>query len=84
MPKSTRPPANPAGSGAGWVPAAERKANERARKRKLGLVLLQAWVHPEDRSRIKAYLAELAAAGPQSKPPKRGRPKRSKQGTEVE
>ena len=64
--------------------AAERKATERARKRKLGLVLLQAWIHPEDRSRIKVYLAELASAGPQTNPPKRGRPRRARQGATME
>lgn len=35
--------------------AAERKAEERARKRGAGLKLLQVWVHPDDEADVSRY-----------------------------
>jgi len=40
---------------------AERKADERARMRKLGYVLRQFWVHPHDWPRVKRYLERVNA-----------------------
>lgn len=40
---------------------AERKADERARMRKLGYVLRQFWVHPQDWPRVKKYLERVNA-----------------------
>lgn len=42
--------------------AVERKADERARLRALGRVPIEAWVHPEDRERIQAFIARLNKA----------------------
>lgn len=39
--------------------AAERKAAERKRMRSIGLVLIQAWVHPKDLVKARAYLYRL-------------------------
>jgi hypothetical protein len=38
---------------------AQRKAQERERMRALGLVLIQAWVHPKDLVKVRAYLHRL-------------------------
>ena len=38
---------------------AERKADERARMRKLGYVLRQFWVHPQDWPSVKRYLERV-------------------------
>jgi hypothetical protein len=39
----------------------ERVAELRARLRKAGFRLLQVWVHPGDRERVKAFVARLTA-----------------------
>jgi len=41
--------------------AAERKADERKRMRRLGYVLRQAWVHPGDWPAIKKRIEEARA-----------------------
>lgn len=41
------------------TPAAQRKAEERARKRKAGLVPVQEWVHLDDAERLRKYAAKL-------------------------
>lgn len=38
----------------------ERKAAERKRNKKAGLVIVQAWCHPEDRPKIREYAEKLA------------------------
>lgn len=38
---------------------AERKRDERQRMRAKGLVLVQVWVHPENRERLRKYVARL-------------------------
>ncbi len=40
--------------------AATRKAEERARKRALGLVKLEIWADPRDHPAIKEYALKLA------------------------
>lgn len=40
--------------------AAERKAAERARRRKEGLAPLEIWAHPEDHPAVKRYVERLA------------------------
>ena len=37
----------------------ERKADERARKRALGYVLRQFWIHPKDWERVQKYLQRI-------------------------
>ena len=46
---------------AGLMPKspAERKAAERARKRKAGLVRFEEWVTPTERDKLRAALAKL-------------------------
>lgn len=41
-------------------PAAQRKAAERARRRKQGLAPLEVWARPEHHAQIKALAASLA------------------------
>ncbi len=41
------------------APAAQRKAEERERKREAGLVLVQEWVHRDDADRLRKYAAKL-------------------------
>lgn len=38
---------------------AQRKAAERDRQRRAGRVVVQVWVHPEDRDRVVRYVARL-------------------------
>jgi hypothetical protein len=38
---------------------AERKADERQRYRDLGLVVVQVWVHPQDREKLARYVKRL-------------------------
>lgn len=42
--------------------ATERKQDERERMRARGFVLMQIWVHPKDRERVKAYIARINKA----------------------
>lgn len=42
------------------TPAAKRQANRRARQRATGLVLIQVWVHPEDRDWLRRTAKQLA------------------------
>jgi hypothetical protein len=39
--------------------ANQRKADERARRRALGFVLRQFWVHPKDWERVQTYLLRV-------------------------
>jgi len=39
--------------------AAQRKADERQRQRDAGLVVVQVWVHPADRSKLAHYIKRL-------------------------
>jgi hypothetical protein len=39
--------------------AAQRKAEERERQRSLGRVVVQVWVHPEDRENLARYIKRL-------------------------
>lgn len=39
--------------------ASERKAAERARRRKEGLAPLEVWAHPEDHAAVKRYVERL-------------------------
>jgi len=38
---------------------AERKAAERQRQRELGRVVVQVWVHPDDRAKLAHYIKRL-------------------------
>jgi hypothetical protein len=40
---------------------AERKADERQRQRDAGLVVVQVWVHPDDRAKLAHYIKRLNA-----------------------
>ena len=42
--------------------AAQRKAEERDRKREAGLVPVQEWVHRDDAERLRKYAAKLRKA----------------------
>ncbi|MFA6063864.1 MAG: hypothetical protein WC736_14855 [Gallionella sp.] len=42
--------------------AAERKADERQRRRDSGQVLVQEWVHGDDSERLRKYAAKLRKA----------------------
>jgi hypothetical protein len=42
--------------------AAERKADERKRRRENGQVLVQEWVHCDDAERMRKYAAKLRKA----------------------
>lgn len=39
--------------------AAERKAAERQRQRDAGRVVVQVWVHPDDRAKLAHYIKRL-------------------------
>lgn len=39
--------------------AAQRKADERQRQRDAGLVVVQVWVHPDDRQKLTRYIKRL-------------------------
>jgi hypothetical protein len=39
--------------------AAQRKAEERQRQRDAGLVVVQVWVHPDDRQKLAHYIKRL-------------------------
>lgn len=39
--------------------AAQRKAEERERQRSLGRVVVQVWVHPDDREKLAHYVRRL-------------------------
>lgn len=39
--------------------AAQRKAEERQRQRDAGLVVVQVWVHPDDRLKLARYIKRL-------------------------
>lgn len=41
------------------TPAAQRKQDERDRKRKAGLVLVQEWVYRDDAGLLREYAAKL-------------------------
>ncbi len=43
-------------------PAAQRKAEERERKRNAGLVQVQEWVHLDDAERLRKYADKLRKA----------------------
>lgn len=42
--------------------AAQRKAEERERKRALGFVPYQVWVHPKDMARVRKYIDRINKA----------------------
>jgi len=44
------------------TPAAQRKAAERDRKRKDGLIPVQEWIHQDDAARLKQYANKLRHA----------------------
>lgn len=39
--------------------AAQRKADERQRQREFGRVVVQVWVHPDDRPKLAHYIKRL-------------------------
>jgi len=39
--------------------AAQRKAAERARQKEAGRVVVQVWVHPDDREKLAHYIRRL-------------------------
>lgn len=39
--------------------ATERKRAERERRRRLGLVRVEGWVHPDDAASVRQYIARL-------------------------
>jgi len=39
--------------------AAERKSAERQRQRDLGRVVVQVWIHPDDRAKLAHYIKRL-------------------------
>ena len=52
-------PANIKGGTPTAKSAAQRKAEERGRKREAGRTVVQVWVHPDDREKLAHYIRRL-------------------------
>lgn len=60
---------------------AQRKAAERDRQRERGLVVVQVWVHPEDRENLARYVKRLNQRRAARTPPEPAQPESGREPT---